>query len=54
MVESILERWAISKEIHLNLGEMYLSDQRFKSYYDNAVGTGATEFLYEALKTYIK
>jgi Predicted transcriptional regulators len=43
-----------SKEIHLNLGEMYLSDQRFKSYYDNAVGTGATEFLYEALKTYIK
>lgn len=42
-----------SKEAHLSLGEMYLADERFTSYYDKA-GKGSTKFLLEALKIYCK
>ena len=36
---------------HLGLGEMYVSDERFRAYYDKAVPGGA-EFLRDALKIY--
>ena len=41
-----------SKAAHLGLGQMYVSDDRFKKYYDDAAGVGAAEFLYAALKVY--
>ncbi len=42
---------AYSKEAHKNLGLMYVTDERFKSYYEK-IAPGATEFFYEALKIY--
>ena len=38
---------------HLALVEMYLEDERFKSYYD-VVGEGATKLLVEAMRIYLK
>lgn len=40
-----------SKQAHLQLGKMYTADERFKKYYD-AIGEGAAELLYKALKIY--
>lgn len=41
-----------SKEAHMALVEGYLADERFKAYYDNAVGEGATKLLKEAMYIY--
>lgn len=40
-------------EAHRGLAQMYLADDRFRSYYDDAVGAGATEFLVKALEAYL-
>lgn len=40
-----------SKEAHVGLAEMYVSDERFKEYYE-AMAPGATEFLRDAIKAY--
>ena len=40
-----------TKEMHLGLGEMYVSDERFTAYYDKIV-PGLSNFLLEALKVY--
>jgi DNA-binding transcriptional MerR regulator len=42
-----------SKEAHLGLAQAYVSDPRFKKYYDS-IEEGCAEFLYEALKIYCK
>ena len=42
-----------SKEAHLGLGQMYVEDPRFKSYYDT-IKDGCAAFLYEALKIYCR
>jgi DNA-binding transcriptional MerR regulator len=42
-----------SKEAHLGLVRMYTEDDRFTAYYDK-VGKGATIYLYEAMKVYLK
>lgn len=53
------ERWikmywpTYSKEAHMGLIKMYTEDSRFKAYYDK-VGDGATNFLYSAMKNYLK
>lgn len=41
---------AYSVEAHRNLADGYLADERFVAYYDGACGTGATQFLHDALK----
>ncbi len=38
---------------HLNLVKMYTEDDRFKAYYEK-VKIGAADFLYEAMKVYLK
>lgn len=38
-----------SGEAHKNLANMYISDKRFTSYYDDAAGDGATSFLKESI-----
>lgn len=40
-----------NKQAHLGLGQMYVSDDRFKAYYDE-IAPGAAEFLLEALTVY--
>lgn len=40
-----------SKQSHLGLGEMYVSDDRFKAHYDSEV-PGTAEFFRDALKVY--
>lgn len=40
-----------SREAHLGLAQGYLTDERFRDYYDSRAGAGATEFLVAALKT---
>lgn len=42
-----------SREAHLNMGKMYVEDERFKAYYDK-IAPGLAEFLLEALKIYTK
>lgn len=42
-----------SREAHRGLAQMYLADDRFRSYYDEAAGEGATEFLVAALESYL-
>lgn len=42
-----------SPEAHVQLAEGYLKDPRFISYYDDACGKGATEFLCAAIKANI-
>lgn len=41
-----------SKEAHKGLADMYVADERFKSYYDNVVN-GGTEFLRDAIHFYV-
>jgi hypothetical protein len=40
-----------SKEAHRGLAEMYVADERFKSYYDQ-IGEGAALFFRDALEIY--
>ena len=40
-----------SKEAHVGLGEMYVSDERFKQYYDKHI-EGAAQYLKEAIIAY--
>ncbi len=40
-----------SKEAHKAMADMYVSDERFKKYYDR-IGEGAAQFLKEALEIY--
>ncbi len=42
---------AYHKEAHLGLAQTYVSDERFKAYYE-AIAPGAAEFLYAALQIY--
>ena len=42
-----------SREAHRGLVQMYLADDRFRAYYDEAVGEGATEFLVAVLESYL-
>lgn len=42
-----------SREAHHGLAQMYLVDDRFRAYYDEAAGEGATEFLVAALESYL-
>lgn len=42
-----------SKKAHLGLAQMYAADERFRAYYDNAVGEGATDFLLQALTSFL-
>lgn len=40
-----------SKEAHKAMADIYVSDERFKKYYDR-IGEGAAQFLKEALEIY--
>lgn len=40
---------AYSPEAHRSLADGYLADERFVAYYDEACGTGATQFLRDAI-----
>lgn len=42
-----------SRDAHLGLGQMYLADERFRAFYDNAAGEGATEILVAALNRWL-
>ena len=44
---------AYSREAHLGLAQGYLADTRFRAYYDERAGEGATEFLVAALSEWI-
>ncbi|WP_134686467.1 MerR family transcriptional regulator [Brevibacillus migulae] len=41
-----------SKEAHAGLAQMYIDDERFKAYYDDALQPGAAEFLRDAIHVY--
>lgn len=41
-----------TKEAHAGLAQMYITDERFIAYYDEAVGSGATVFLTAAIMHY--
>ena len=41
-----------SKEAHAGLAQMYVADERFTSYYDEAVRPGAAQFLCDAILCY--
>lgn len=41
-----------SKEAHAGLAQMYVADERFTAYYDQAVQSGATQFLCDAILYY--
>lgn len=41
-----------SKEAHRGLGDMYVMDERFTKYYDGPAGTGAAQFLRDAIYAY--
>ncbi|WP_353989728.1 MerR family transcriptional regulator [Pediococcus argentinicus] len=43
-----------SAKAHRGLGQLYISDPRFESYYDNAVQTGAAKVLNEIIQDYAK
>lgn len=43
-----------SQEAHRNLAEMYVSDERFTTYYDEKAGRGAAAFLREAIDQFTK
>jgi len=50
----IMSYWPnYSKESHIGLVDMYLSDERFKKYYDDIIAGGAL-FLNQAVKKYLK
>lgn len=42
------------KSAHLSLVEGYLEDERFKAYYENRAGEGATELLVQAMRRFLK
>ena len=42
-----------SKEAHLGLCQMYTQDERFKEYYEK-IAPGCADFLYDAMKIYLK
>lgn len=42
-----------SAEAHKNLAQMYLADQRFQQFYDDAAGAGATELLVAAIEYHL-
>lgn len=44
---------AYTPEAHVLLAEGYLKDSRFIEYYDGSCGEGATQFLYEAIKSHV-
>lgn len=44
--------YTCSKDMLLNLANMYMSDERFKANVDKAGGEGTTEFVVEAIKAY--
>ncbi len=54
-VAEMHKRWlgytwtSYSAEAHRGLAEMYVSDERFNAYYDEASGTGAAAFLRDAI-----
>lgn len=39
-------------QAHLSLGQMYVDDERFSDYYDNAAGEGAAIFLRDSIAAY--
>lgn len=39
-------------QAHLGLGQMYVDDERFTAYYDNAAGEGAAVFLRDSIAAY--
>ena len=39
-------------QAHLGLGQMYVDDERFTAYYDNAAGEGAAIFLRDSIAAY--
>ena len=43
-----------SKEYHISLGEMYVSDERFTTYYDSVAGNGASELLRDVIIKHAK
>ena len=43
-----------SKNAHLGLAQMYAADERFRAYYDDAAGEGATDFLLKALTSWLR
>ncbi|ACD22527.1 MerR family transcriptional regulator [Clostridium botulinum] len=43
-----------SKEAHIELGEMYVYDERFNKFYTENVGCGAAEFLKDAIIEFYK
>ena len=43
-----------SNEAHRGLGEMYAADQRFRDYYEKALGPGGADFLRDALTVYTR
>jgi Predicted transcriptional regulators len=45
---------AYSKAAHRGLGRMYETDDRFRAYYEGAIGPGAAQFLCRALEEYTK
>lgn len=54
------ERWirihwgeGYSREAHLDLVRHYMVDSRYRSYYEDAAGKGALEFLVEVLEAYL-
>ena len=42
---------AYSKEAHLGLAEMYVTDERFKAHYEK-IAAGAAEFFRSAMEIY--
>ena len=46
--------YTCSKEMLMKLGQMYVSDIRFKNNIDKFAGNGTSEFVYEAIKYYCK
>ena len=44
---------AYSKEKHRGIAEMYVSDERFKAYY-NKIENGCADFLRDAINIYCK
>ena len=43
-----------SKAAHMSLGEEYALDERFKAFYDEALGPGTAEFFRDAIAIYTK
>ena len=45
--------WAkYTPEAHIGLAQMYVGDERFTAYYDERIGTGATQFLHDVITVY--